>query len=311
MQPALSIVIPTYNSEAFIRETISSVARQTSAEFEVVVVDDASTDSTCSIVEYLASAASFPLRLIRLDQNSGGPVRPMNVGVESARGELFTILDHDDLLSDDAVERYLSAWRELGPSMPGMLTSDLLSFRGEHIIYRSHFRCPSGLAELMPDVGSFETRLIPAKRARGLLCRSMCLPAKAAYPKGVWEQLGGFDKRYRSAWDAAFVWEVTRHHAVAVIDRVLVHVRQVAGSLSARPNLVAAELATLYKRMSVEIDSPELRRAVCLRRERELFDELHGAYRSWRAGLFVVRGLQFLFSRARRGIEGSSTTAGF
>ncbi len=91
--PLLSVVIPAYNGVALIGETLADLRTQTMSDFEVVVVDDCSTDSTRALI------AGWPdprVRLVALDVN-GGPVRARNRGVAEARGRFIAGLDQDDL----------------------------------------------------------------------------------------------------------------------------------------------------------------------------------------------------------------------
>lgn len=104
MNPSVSVVIPSYNGAAFIGEALDSVYRQTLRPREVVVADDASTDGTGDLVAALARTAPLPVRLLRLDKNSGGPARPLNEGVAHAAGDLIAVLDQDDVFLPDKLE---------------------------------------------------------------------------------------------------------------------------------------------------------------------------------------------------------------
>jgi glycosyltransferase involved in cell wall biosynthesis len=90
--PLVSVVIPCLNSERTIRRALDSVARQDYPAFEVIVVDDASTDGTA---EVLARLARPDLRVIRLPQTSGAAAA-RNAGIAAARGEFVAFLDADD-----------------------------------------------------------------------------------------------------------------------------------------------------------------------------------------------------------------------
>lgn len=90
----VSVVIPTYNAEAFIKNTIESVLRQTYPDFECIVVDDGSTDST---LEVLNSISDARIKILR-QKNSGGPARPRNVGLMAAQGDYIFLLDADDIM---------------------------------------------------------------------------------------------------------------------------------------------------------------------------------------------------------------------
>lgn len=92
----ISVVIPAYNSGAYIEETLSSVLRQTISPLEVIVIDDGSTDETSNIVDNYAQA-NPELRLHLIHSKHLGPGGARNLGIERARGEWIAFLDSDDL----------------------------------------------------------------------------------------------------------------------------------------------------------------------------------------------------------------------
>jgi len=85
-----------YNGEAFIAEQLDSIARQTRLPVELVVCDDASTDSTASIVEAFASTAPFPVRLIRNEENLG-IAQNFGKAIGLCKGDVIAIADQDDV----------------------------------------------------------------------------------------------------------------------------------------------------------------------------------------------------------------------
>jgi teichuronic acid biosynthesis glycosyltransferase TuaG len=93
--PLFSIITPTFNRADVIERTIRSVQGQTCAEWELLIVDDGSTDSTREVVE--ECMRNDPrIRLLAISDNSGLPAVPRNRGVTEARGELIAFLDSDD-----------------------------------------------------------------------------------------------------------------------------------------------------------------------------------------------------------------------
>lgn len=91
-KPTVSIVIPTHNRAELLKRAINSVLRQTFEDFELIVVDDASSDNTPEVVESINDGR---IRYVRLKKNSGGPVA-RNTGIKKARGEFIALLDDDD-----------------------------------------------------------------------------------------------------------------------------------------------------------------------------------------------------------------------
>jgi protein involved in polysaccharide export with SLBB domain/GT2 family glycosyltransferase len=90
-EPLFSVVIPAFNVEAYIGDCLDSVLRQTEADFEVIVVDDGSTDSTATIVQGYADPR------VRLVQRlNGGLAAARNTGIAAACGQLIAFLDADD-----------------------------------------------------------------------------------------------------------------------------------------------------------------------------------------------------------------------
>lgn len=106
--PVFTIFIPTYNREKLLPRALSSIEAQTYRDFEVVIVDDGSTDDTESLIAEWNAGVDFPVRYIK--QANQGKHAAHNVGVEAARGELFVLLDSDDRLLPDSLERMLRHW---------------------------------------------------------------------------------------------------------------------------------------------------------------------------------------------------------
>lgn len=93
--PQVSVVIPSFNSEPYIHQTLESVRGQTFADWELIVVDDGSTDGSPAVVESF-SGQDPRIRLLRLGRNTGRPAVPRNAGVRAARGTYVAFLDADD-----------------------------------------------------------------------------------------------------------------------------------------------------------------------------------------------------------------------
>ncbi|MGR7920571.1 glycosyltransferase family 2 protein [Zobellella denitrificans] len=94
--PKVSVIIPAYNAQRVIGRTIQSVVEQTFTDWEIIVIDDHSTDDTRKIVGQW-SAKDVRIRVVSLSRNFGGPAGPRNVGVRLAKGHYIAFLDADDI----------------------------------------------------------------------------------------------------------------------------------------------------------------------------------------------------------------------
>lgn len=101
-EPLVTVILPAYNQEKYIASALASVFDQSYKNLEILVVDDASTDSTAKIVE-----KDKRVRLIQLGQNEG-PAAARNRGVEMARGEYVCMLDSDDTMDRDRISKLLA-----------------------------------------------------------------------------------------------------------------------------------------------------------------------------------------------------------
>jgi glycosyltransferase involved in cell wall biosynthesis len=103
LDPTFSVVIPTFGRPAFLAEAVASVLRQSFADFECIVVDDASPEP--------ASLADDPrLRLVRREHN-GGPPAARNTGIDAARGRYVAFLDDDDIWTTERLSDAFEAHR--------------------------------------------------------------------------------------------------------------------------------------------------------------------------------------------------------
>lgn len=93
--PLVSIVVPLYNKEKWIIPTLNSVALQSYAKWECIIVDDGSTDNSLSLVKDFISATSGDWKIV--SQENAGQSRARNAGIDLAKGEYLAFLDGDDL----------------------------------------------------------------------------------------------------------------------------------------------------------------------------------------------------------------------
>jgi glycosyltransferase involved in cell wall biosynthesis len=100
--PRVSVIIPTYNRAALLGEAVASVLAQTYKDYEIIIVDDGSTDNTREV------ASHFPPEIKYVLQKNQGVSAARNKGIELSRGEYLCFLDSDDALVENALEKNIS-----------------------------------------------------------------------------------------------------------------------------------------------------------------------------------------------------------
>ena len=101
MDPLVSVVIPVFNGEIFLREAVQSVLAQKYSPLEIIIVDDGSTDGTATVARCLPETIRY------LHQTNKGPAAARNCGIKHARGSLIAFTDADDLWPEAKLELQL------------------------------------------------------------------------------------------------------------------------------------------------------------------------------------------------------------
>lgn len=112
MSGLVSIIIPTYNSEKFITETIQSVQNQTYSNWEMLIVDDCSSDKTVDIIQHFMEE-DHRIHLIRLNKNSGAS-KARNEAIKLVKGDYMTFLDADDIWFPDFIANSIATINSTG-----------------------------------------------------------------------------------------------------------------------------------------------------------------------------------------------------
>ncbi|MBM4036943.1 MAG: glycosyltransferase [Planctomycetes bacterium] len=248
--PRVSVVIPAFNAERYLRVTLESVLAQTYRDFEVVVVDDGSSDGTAE----LAAGFGEPVRVIR--QANAGPSAARNHGIREARGDLVAFIDSDDL------------W------LPEKLAEQVPLFEEEKgtgsFFAREKGACPLfrvGLAYCHAERMDADGRPLPTAQApkpvghvfRDFLLRNHCPTSAAVIRRECFEQCGYLPEDMVWAEDWHLWLRIARRYDFAAVPRVLVRHRVHPGALTKH-----IEKAYLGARRVLETaleprDPPELR----------------------------------------------------
>lgn len=214
--PLVSVIIPVYNGEKYLSATIQSVQEQTEQRWEIIAVNDGSTDRSLAVLREIAG--KDPSRFTVLSVENGGVSRARNSGIAAARGTYIAFLDQDDLWAIRKLERQIA-----------MLTRDDrigISFTNEAFI---------------DDSGKMVTEkaIRLDDRHRGDVFETLVFDnfipiSSVMLKKDLLEKTGGFDPRYHLAEDYEFLLRATQATQVDFIDEPLLLYRQHRDSGSAK-----------------------------------------------------------------------------
>ena len=179
MAPTVTIIIPCYNAEPFLRETLDSTLRQTVAPHEVILVDDGSTDKSAAI----ARSYGPPVKVIA--QPNQGESVAMNAALAAATGEHVIFLGADDVLHPELIEHQL---RALDGRPNAVACTGFAFFMGD---------ISAAFHPTMPRASAFFPEIIAS---------NLCPPSCWMYPKERIIQAGCFHapQRYFEDWDLNF-----------------------------------------------------------------------------------------------------------
>jgi glycosyltransferase involved in cell wall biosynthesis len=187
-KPMVSIVITVYNAERYIGACIKAALAQTYPNYEVLVVDDGSTDGTVHICRSIADPRFHYATWGRL-----GRSKALNAGVAEAKGEYIAINDADDLSLPHRLQYSMSFMEE----HPG------LAYLGTEFAETDTFHetIPDGV---LTDVPQLEENppVLPSRVE--LFCKNMFNNSTLLYPKSTWERIGGYDEQLTNSEDYDF-----------------------------------------------------------------------------------------------------------
>lgn len=229
--PAVSVILPAYNVEEYIDEAIQSILAQTFTDFELIVVDDGSTDRTLEIVR--GYATNRALKIIANGENLG-LTKSLNIGIAAARGGLIARQDGDDISLPTRLAEQV-AYMEANPEIAVLGTARLrLSADGE--IDRQSGR----LLSTRPVATATD-----GKSARpafnDLLQANHFVHGSVMMRKSVLDEVGGYDEFFRYTQDYELWLRIAKHHATANLLEPLYALRSHAASVT-KENTAAAVL---------------------------------------------------------------------
>jgi glycosyltransferase involved in cell wall biosynthesis len=213
--PAVSVIVPTHSQRKHLALALASVRAQTFRDFEIVVVDDASTDGTRA---WLRTRRWPELRSFRLPVRKGTP-GARNAAVAEARGRLLAFLDHDDLWAPSYLKEMVEAFRD-PKIMMAAANVDMVDARGDLVLRKA--------------IGS-SGRIDRVLRAVSGLSHTPCMSA-CVFRRRALVELGGFDEGFETLDDLDLFYRVADRYgprAIVFLDRVLASYRLHPGQQTA------------------------------------------------------------------------------
>ncbi len=259
--PRVSVVVPCYNYGRFVAEAIGSILAQTYQDFEVIVVDDGSTDNT---PEVLRGITDPRVRVLR--KENGGCASARNAGRELARGEFLTFLDADDLWRPTFLERQVAVL-DAEPEVSFCFTDMVRSSNGSILpetqfdiakAFRDLPTRPSGASGArVLTVDTFEA-LAPLPDPPGWLQASML---RVAAIRGSMSKAG-----IPNAEDLYLILQVYSRTRAAYIDEPLVEIRRHGNNSYKSHDQIRTAVLSVMKQVYEEVDLPPHHREVLRRR---------------------------------------------
>jgi len=208
LNPIVSVIIPVYNGERYLAETIESVIAQTEVNWEIIAVNDGSSDNSLAILE--GYAKKIPDRIQVITVGNGGVSRARNTAVAAARGMYVAFLDQDDLWAPQKLQRQIEMFsrdKNLGISFTN---ATLIDEKG------------SSIRENVLKFGA---------KHRGnvfeyLIFENFIPISSVMLRKELFEKNGGFNPWFSLAEDYDFLLKVTQESPVDYIDEPLLLYRE-------------------------------------------------------------------------------------
>lgn len=224
----VTVVIPTYNAAPFIGEALRSVFAQTHAPREVIVSDDCSTDGTLAAVEAASRGAAVPVRVLRAARNSGDPARPMNAGIAAAQTRYVALLDQDDLMMPEKLERQLALSAATGCRLTFadyVWFNDESSWAGltarDYELFRLYGR--DGYVGMVLPAEWIATHHV-VRPGTIQSCSNL------VFERSLWQEHGPFDESCRFLSDYKFTLAVAARENVGFFPQMLFRKRRHAGN---------------------------------------------------------------------------------
>lgn len=221
----VSVIIPTYNSAHFIIEAVESVLNQTFTDFEILVIDDGSTDATKEVlIEKYGNLVRY------FYKENGGVSKARNFGIENAQGKYVAFLDSDDAWIPEKLEKQVSALEKNAENKA---------------CYSSFFLCDENL---IPVGVNESNRKSDALTDLLLIGNVVATPSTVIAEKELFQQVGGFDHELSQCADWEMWIRLATKTEFIYIDKPLLKYRQHGANMSKNAALLEKDSVLLMEK---------------------------------------------------------------
>ncbi|MBI4845999.1 MAG: glycosyltransferase [Candidatus Omnitrophica bacterium] len=215
MKPLISVIIPAFNCVKYIRQTLDSALSQDYENFEIICVDDGSTDNTLNILrEY---SRKFPDKVNVLTQKNSGPAAARNLGIKKSRGEFVAFLDSDDIWLAEKLS--LQSEVLLRDKNIAFVHADFAYFNDEEEEKKSEF-CIAEKKKFSGDI------------FHALFKKNFILTSSVLARKEILEKTGLMDEGFRMSEDYELWLRIAQGSKAGYVDKALVKYRKHSQSMT-------------------------------------------------------------------------------
>jgi glycosyltransferase involved in cell wall biosynthesis len=257
--PVISVVIPTYNAANYLKETLDSVLAQDYDDFEIVIVDDCSTDQTKRIIDQYASEK---IVYIKLERNHGGPSKARNVGINKAKGKYIALCDSDDILPNDRLSTAIK-YLDQHPEIAMTFTDEVKFEDSTGAIIGNVLNAYDRFQALNKVKVNDEFYIIKNDDAfECLFYENYILVSGVTIRKTVFGDVGYFDESLFNSDDRDMWFRITRNYSIGFIERIGFKYRIRTSSISGRgPKLANSKIKVIEKQINYGLTSRLTKRA--------------------------------------------------
>lgn len=212
--PRVTAIIPVYNGAKFVSQAIESVLTQTFSDWEIVLVDDGSTDETRATVQPYIARAGEMFRYVY--QENQGLAAARNTAIRHARSDLLALLDADDVWEPDRLAHSVAALD--GSPAAGLAHGKVIRMNAD-----------GGFIDIPPA----DPRYLNGKIAKHIYMRRAHIQCPTVtFRKACIDAVGGFDRDLRATEDRDLWFRIAERFDVVFVDRVLARYRMSPNSMS-------------------------------------------------------------------------------